>query len=301
MDELEAAFERDMLPPSQGVAWDSIVGLAAAKAALQEAVVLPALRPDLYSGLRAPPKGVLLFGPPGTGKTLLARAVAGSAHARLLVVSAASVTSKWMGQGEKQVRALFRAAARNAPCVVFLDEVDALLSTRGDSDSDSAARLKTEFLVQMDGAAGAGGGIMVLAATNRPWALDDAFLRRLPNGIHIPLPGPEQRAALLASLLTGTPHSLSAADFERVAAATPGYSGSDLAALAKEAAMAPLRRLQAADGVSGLLGASAASVPDVGVADFDEALTVIRASAGQGSAEKLQRWMKEFGSGGGAA
>ena len=152
-DPFEARVLQEMLDGSSAVRWADVAGLEAAKRTLKEAVVLPNLRPDLYRGLRAPPRGVLLFGPPGTGKTFLAKAVATESNAKsFFAASAASLTSKYVGESEKMVRALFRIARERQPSVIFLDEVDSLLSARGDGDQESSRRMKTEFLVQLDGA-----------------------------------------------------------------------------------------------------------------------------------------------------
>lgn len=139
----------EMLDKSPGVHWTDIAGLAFAKQTLQEAVILPNLRPDLFTGLRRPPKGVLLFGPPGTGKTLLAKAVATESGFAFFSISAASVTSKYLGEGEKLMRAVFEAARERQPAVIFFDEIDALMSSRKDNEHEASRRLKTEFMTQV--------------------------------------------------------------------------------------------------------------------------------------------------------
>lgn len=146
-----------------------VAGNENAKSALREMVLLPAIRPDLFVGLRAPPKGLLMYGPPGNGKTLMARALANEApEANFFNISASSLTSKWVGEGEKTVRALFAVAQVVQPAIIFVDEVDSLLSTRKESD-DAIWRLKTEFLVQLDGiTSNANDRIVLIAATNMP-------------------------------------------------------------------------------------------------------------------------------------
>ena len=153
---------------SPGVGWEAIAGLAVAKRTLMESVILPSLRPDIFTGLRAPPKGVLLYGPPGTGKTMLAKAVATETDAAFFSISASSLTSKWVGEGEKMVKALFSLARKLQPTVIFMDEIDSLLGARSKGEHDASRRLKTEFLVQLDGAATDGDDrILIIGATNR--------------------------------------------------------------------------------------------------------------------------------------
>jgi spastin len=134
-----------------GVTWDDIAGLSFAKQTLQEAVILPNLRPDLFTGLRAPPRGVLLFGPPGTGKTLLAKAVATESGFAFFSIAASSVTSKFLGEGEKLMKGLFGVARRLEPAVIFFDEIDALMSARKDNEHEASRRIKTEFMTQVRG------------------------------------------------------------------------------------------------------------------------------------------------------
>ena len=130
------------------ISWESIAGLEHAKSSIKEIVVWPMLRPDLFKGLRGPPKGLLLFGPPGTGKTLIGKCIASQAKATFFSISASSLTSKWVGEGEKMVRALFAVARCSQPAVIFIDEIDSLLTQRTDGEFEASRRIKTEFLVQ---------------------------------------------------------------------------------------------------------------------------------------------------------
>ena len=129
--------------------WSDIAGLTDAKRSITEIVVWPMQRPDIFTGLRRPPKGLLLFGPPGTGKTLIGKCIASQSKATFFCVSSSSLTSKWHGESEKLVRALFAVARSRQPAVIFIDEVDSLLQERSENEDESTRRIKTEFLVQI--------------------------------------------------------------------------------------------------------------------------------------------------------
>jgi katanin p60 ATPase-containing subunit A1 len=187
---------------------------------------------------------VLLHGPPGTGKTLLAKAVAGEGTT-FFNVSASTIVSKWRGDSEKLVRVLFELARHHAPSTIFLDELDAVMSRRSTHDEHEASRrLKTELLVQMDGLVQSDALVFVLAASNFPFDLDPALLRRLEKRILVPLPDADAREGLFRQFLT--PDICEPLDFRDFAVRTDRYSGSDIHLICKEAAMEPLRRLMAA-------------------------------------------------------
>ncbi|KAK4418742.1 Fidgetin-like protein 1 [Sesamum alatum] len=277
---------------SPSVKWEDIAGLEMAKQALMEMVILPTKRRDLFTGLRKPAKGLLLFGPPGTGKTLLAKAVASESDATFFNVSASSLTSKWVGEGEKLVRTLFQVAISRQPSVIFIDEIDSIMSTRTENENEASRRLKSEFLVQFDGVTSSSGDLVtVIGATNKPQELDDAVLRRLVKRIYIPLPDRNARRLLLKHKLKGHAFALPDRDLERLVAETDGYSGSDLQALCEEAAMMPIRELG-----SNILTVQPNQVRGLRYGDFQKAMTVIRPSLQKSKWEELERWNREFGS-----
>ncbi|ETV64618.1 hypothetical protein, variant 3 [Aphanomyces astaci] len=211
----------EVLDASPNVQWKDIAGLDDAKQMLQEAIVLPLLRPDLFTGLCAAPKGALLFGPPGTGKTLLAKAVATESKATFFSVTASTLTSKWVGEGEKLVRALFDMARELQPSVIFIDEIDSLLSTRSTGEHDASRRLKNEFFTQLDGIGSSSEDrILVLGATNLPHELDEAMVRRLEKRVYVPLPDIAARTYLIGHLVSSHSHSLTQRDIAAIASAT---------------------------------------------------------------------------------
>ncbi|CAI5711687.1 unnamed protein product [Hyaloperonospora brassicae] len=282
----------EVLDRSPGVRWTDIAGLSVAKQILQEAVILPTLRPDLFTGLRAPPRGVLLFGPPGTGKTLLAKAVATEANATFFNISASSLTSKWVGEGEKLVRALFEMARELQPSVVFMDEIDALLAARSASENDASRRIKNQFFTELDGAASSQEDrVLVMGATNLPQELDEAIIRRLEKRIYVPLPDASSREGLFRHLLQGShKFSLSSREIKHIVKSTEGYSGSDLKAVCKDAALGPIREL----------GAKVASVKvedvrGINASDFQVALERVRPSVSATTIEALVAWNEQYG------
>lgn len=293
LDEHEKALLNEVLDASPGVSWDAIAGLEEVKRLFWEIVVAPVKNPLLFSGVRSPPRGVLLFGPPGNGKTMLAKAVASECNATFFSISASSLVSKWVGDSEKHMRALFSVAGKMQPSVIFMDEIDSMLTSRSSGEHEAARRLKTEFLVQLDGVGTSDSTrILLLGATNRPGELDDAVLRRLPRRILIPLPDGATRGQLVSKELQGTRHSLSPADFTRLASMTDGYSCSDLAALTREAAMGPVRNLRP----EALVSATPEGVRAITLADFREAIQKVRPSVSKEVLSEFERWNRAYGS-----
>ncbi|KAK4361342.1 hypothetical protein RND71_020294 [Anisodus tanguticus] len=246
MRTLGESLSRDIVRGNPDVKWESIKGLETAKRLLKEAVVMPIKYPKYFKGLLTPWKGILLFGPPGTGKTMLAKAVATECNTTFFNISASSVVSKWRGDSEKLIKVLFELARHHAPSTIFLDEIDAIISQRGEarSEHEASRRLKTELLIQMDGLNRTDELVFVLAATNLPWELDAAMLRRLEKRILVPLPEPEARCAMFEELLPSLPEE-APLPYDLLVEKTEGFSGSDIRLLCKEAAMQPLRRLMA--------------------------------------------------------
>ncbi|XP_011160146.1 spastin isoform X1 [Solenopsis invicta] len=282
----------EILEGGAPVQWEDIAGQETAKQALQEMVILPSLRPELFTGLRTPARGLLLFGPPGNGKTLLARAVATQCNATFFSISAASLTSKYVGEGEKLVRALFAIAREFQPSVIFIDEVDSLLSERKDNEHEASRRLKTEFLVEFDGLpCNPEERVLVMAATNRPQELDEAALRRFTKRVYVTLPDSQTRIVLLRRLLAKHNDPLTSEELNEMAVLTEGYSGSDLTGLAKDAALGPIRELNP-DQVKEL---DLNSVRNITMQDFRDSLKRIRRSVSPASLAAYEKWNFDYG------
>ena len=321
LNALARVIARDVYVGSPDVRWGDVAGLAGAKKILREAVVAPFRYPALFTGLLRPWRGVLLHGPPGTGKTMLAKAVAsassgpsqdqGERGSVFFNVSASTVVSKFRGDSEKLVRVLFSLARARAPSVVFMDEIDALMCERGGSgggEHEASRRMKTELLIQLDGLdaregggdVSAGGGVFLLAATNTPWSLDPALLRRMEKRVFVNLPDLEARRAMLHTLLGGRKRAPEVC-LDDVARETAGYSGSDVAVLCKETAMAPLRRLVAAldaahpaDALSERVPVDASAIGPITAEDVRGALATTKPSAAN-QLERHERWSAQFG------
>ncbi|ORX35572.1 putative ATPase [Kockovaella imperatae] len=243
---LRQGLQGAILSESPNVAWDDVAGLAQAKEALKEAVILPIKFPQLFTGKRTPWRGILLYGPPGTGKSFLAKAVATEAKSTFFSVSSSDLVSKWMGESERLVKQLFTMAREQKPAIIFIDEIDSLTGTRGEGESEASRRIKTEFLVQINGVGNDDTGVLVLGATNIPWQLDPAIKRRFEKRIYIPLPDAQARRRMFELNVGTTPHGLSPKDFMTLAEDTDGYSGSDIAVIVRDALMQPVRKVLSA-------------------------------------------------------
>ncbi|KXZ56721.1 KAT1 protein [Gonium pectorale] len=315
--ELAAMLERDIVAQGTSVKWADIAGLEEAKRVLSEALVLPMIMPGFFTGIRAPVKGVLLFGPPGTGKTMLAKAAATETSCTFFNVSSSTLASKYRGESERMVRVLFDMARDMAPSMIFIDEVDSLCSQRGTSNEHEASRrVKTELLTQIDGVHGAAEKekdaaaaspdgepppprhVFVLAATNFPWDIDEALRRRLEKRVYIPLPGQEQRLQLLQIRLKEVDVAPDV-NLEAVARQLEGYSGDDISNLCRDAALNGMRRFVAGKSpaeIKANMGNLGQLKEPVTAEDFKQAIRKINPSVSKEDIKRHEEWLKVFGS-----
>lgn len=301
--DLVEALERDIISQNPNVKWDDIADLEDPKKLLKEAVVLPMWMPDFFKGIRRPWKGVLMVGPPGTGKTLLAKAVATECRTTFFNVSSSTLTSKYRGESEKLVRLLFEMAHFYAPTTIFIDEIDSVCSRRGTSEEHEASRrVKAELLVQMDGVGGVSAKddpskmVMVLAATNFPWDIDEALRRRLEKRIYIPLPSIKGRVELLRINLKEL-ELANDVDLDKIAEQMEGYSGADITNVCRDASLMAMRRR-----IEGLtpeeirnLSRDEMHMPTT-MEDFESTLRKVSKSVSATDLEKYEKWIEEFGS-----
>ncbi|KAJ6353502.1 hypothetical protein OIU76_002508 [Salix suchowensis] len=303
-DEYESNFVSAVVAPGEiGVKFNDVGALEDVKKALNELVILPMRRPELFSrgNLLRPCKGILLFGPPGTGKTLLAKALATEAEANFISITGSTLTSKWFGDAEKLTKALFSFASKLAPVIIFVDEVDSLLGARGGSfEHEATRRMRNEFMAAWDGLRSEDSQrILVLGATNRPFDLDDAVIRRLPRRIHVDLPDAENRMKILKIILSREnlePDFL----FDKLANATEGYSGSDLKNLCIAAAYRPVEELLEEEKDGKNVAGAAPALRPLNLNDFIQSKAKVGPSVSfdAASMNELRKWNEQYGEGG---
>eukprot|EP00027_Filamoeba_sp_ATCC50430_P015882 CAMPEP_0168570164 /NCGR_PEP_ID=MMETSP0413-20121227/16571_1 /TAXON_ID=136452 /ORGANISM="Filamoeba nolandi, Strain NC-AS-23-1" /LENGTH=434 /DNA_ID=CAMNT_0008602761 /DNA_START=87 /DNA_END=1387 /DNA_ORIENTATION=+ len=316
--ECENEFERkilsEVIPHSElQLGFEDIGALDDVKQNLRELVMLPLQRPELFTkgSLTKPCKGILLFGPPGTGKTMLAKAIATQCMANFINVSMATIASKWFGEGEKYVKAIFTLASKISPTVIFIDEVDSILGKREKSGEHEAMRkIKNEFMTHWDGLkTKENERVLVLAATNRPFDLDEAVLRRMSRRILVDLPTAENRVKIFKVILSKEDLEPNL-DFEQLSKMTEGFSGSDIKNLCVAAAYQPIREVLEQERIeeeTKQLGLSASqskpekqiSLRPLTMKDFEKSLSQISASVSEDatSVAELRKWNEMYGDG----
>jgi transitional endoplasmic reticulum ATPase len=290
--EMQPSTLREVLIESPNVHWDEIGGLEGPKRELREAVEWPLKYGNVFEYMNAtPPKGILLYGPPGTGKTMLAKAVATESEANFINIKGPEFLSKWVGESEKAVRETFRKARMAAPCIIFLDEIDAVAPTRGgEADSHVTERVISQMLAEMDGLESLH-NVIVIAATNRPDMLDPALLRpgRFDRLVKIQAPDLEARKQILRVHMKGKPLAPDV-EVDEIAKKTDGFTGADLSAVVNEAIMLTIRKI-VAKGKD--LKSDSLKKEKVPMESFTEALQKVR-PVSRGELSKYERIVKDF-------
>ncbi|XP_031414199.1 fidgetin isoform X1 [Clupea harengus] len=274
------------MPP---VDWSDIAGLDLAKATLKDEVLWPLLRPDMFSGLGALPRTVLLFGPQGSGRTLLARCVASQMGAAFLQLSGQALATKWVSEGDKIVQASFLVARCRQPAVVFISEVELLLSGQLAEESP-VQRLRSELLLQLDGllSAAADEQVLVICSTSKPEEIDEPLRRYFMKRLLVPLPDAGARHQIISQLLAQHNYCLNDKEVALLVQRTEGFSGLDVARLCQEAVIGPLHGMAGSDFLP-------SQVRPVSYQDFENVICKIQPSISQKELDTYTEWNKMFG------
>jgi len=281
LKEIEPSALREVMIEISHVSWDDIGGLENIKQRLKEVIEWPLTNPEAFKkmGIK-PPRGVLIYGAPGTGKTMLAKAIANESKANFISIKGPEVLSKWVGESEKAVREIFKKAKQASPSIVFLDELDALAPQRSySSDSHVTERIVNQLLTSIDGLESME-GVVIIGATNRPDIIDPGLLRTGRFDRHLLIPPPDKKARLEILRVHTREMPLEKVILEELANNTEGYSGADLEGICREAAITALRRNMNSKTVS--------------MADFEEALKVVRPSINESTVKYYERISKEL-------
>jgi len=281
------------------VKWSEVIGLDDAKGALRESIVYPSKRPDLFP--LGWPRGMLLYGPPGTGKTMLAAATANELDGYFINVDAASMMSKWLGEAEKNVSKLFKMARKyneseGKPVILFIDEVDSLLGDRN-SEVGGEVRAKNQFLSELDGVNGKGKDTMmyVIGATNKPWSLDEPFLRRFQKRIYVSLPNQDARQKLFEQY-TGPLKKSSRFNLGTLAKQFDAYSASDIKDVCQGAQLLVVNELFKSSTYHEPVDGEVPQEPrELTMADFKDIKTKRKPSVSIENIRAYHKWSESFG------
>jgi len=292
--ELRQTISGTVVTDKPSVTWADVAGMEDAKQSLRESVVLPLAHPELFQGARKPWQGILLFGPPGCGKTLLAKAAANECSATFFAVDSASIVSKWLGESEKLMKTLFQVAYMDAPSLVFIDEIDSIAGKRGEgNEGGGERRIKTQLLQEMQGVKSKRDKLItLLGATNRPWDIDSAILRRFEKKIYIGLPNSAGRKQIFDLSTKGVEKDTSVNTVE-LGELTEGYTGSDIASICREVVMLPVRELDA----QGILDQKNGEIKVRAITqtDFETVIKRVKPVVSKKELDEFEAWRQEFG------
>jgi len=287
----EGKTARDIVvksPPK--ISWDDIIGLDHVKKAIRESIVYPMKRPDLFP--LGWPRGILLFGPPGCGKTMIAAAVANEIDAFFMHIDASLIMSKWLGESEKNISWIFKLAReheeKGEPAIIFIDEVDSLMAIRA-NEVGGEARARNQLIKEMDGLIDKGrkSMIYVLAATNKPWLLDEPFIRRFQKRLFIGLPEYEARLKMFEHY-AGRLNVEDGVEFSELARITNGYSGADIHNICMEVQMKVVSEFFEK-------GGEGDEPRKIRMEDFMEVIRKRKPSVDLASMKKMLEWASKFG------
>jgi SpoVK/Ycf46/Vps4 family AAA+-type ATPase len=287
-----SSVNTNLLQEKPAVKWDDVIGLQNAKQAIQDAIIYPMKRPDFFP--LGWPRGILFFGPPGCGKTLLAAATAAEIDAAFYCIDASTIMSKWLGESEKNVHHVFETARQivqtGQPAIIFIDELDSLIGVRSE-EVGGEVRMRKQFMMEMDGISDKRQRlrVYVIGATNKPWDLDEPFLRRFQKRIYVPLPDHEARLKIL-SHYSASFHVTSGIDFHTLALMTEGYSGSDLFDVVQGVHLGIVREFF----TSQRLDAEAASLRPITMHDFLDVLAIRQPSVSLDGIRHYKHWYQRY-------